>query len=222
MKRSTERILTTHAGSLARPRDLLDMIRDREKGQDYDQKGLAERVRRSVAEVVVRQVDTGVDVVSDGEQGKPGFANYVGDRLSGLVYREGVPPRISNDVADFPDFQPMDNAALNTRRLVCVGPISWKDQTGLQDDIANFRAAVDEVQPVEAFMPAVSPGTLAQNVINEYYKDEEEFLTAVAEVMKEEYRPSSRPGSCCKLTRRTWPWAGTPSSRTRAWRSSGR
>jgi 5-methyltetrahydropteroyltriglutamate--homocysteine methyltransferase len=88
----------------------------------------------------------------------------------------------------------MDNAALNTRRLVCVGPISWKDQTGLQDDISNFRAAIDGVQPVEAFMPAVSPGTLAQNVINEYYKDEEEFLTAVAEVMKEEYQAIVQAG----------------------------
>jgi 5-methyltetrahydropteroyltriglutamate--homocysteine methyltransferase len=194
MKRSTERILTTHAGSLARPGDLLEMVRARENGQNYLQEALAQRVRRAVAEVVARQVDTGLDVISDGEQGKPGFANYVGDRLTGLVYREGLPPRISSDVAEFPDFQPLEGGTLNTRRLVCTGPIAWKDRSRLQDDITNFRAAMEEVQPVEAFMPAVSPGTLAQNVINEHYKDEEEFLFAVAEVMKEEYQAIVQAG----------------------------
>lgn len=194
MKRSTERILTTHAGSLPRPADLLELIRARETGQPYDHSALAARVRAAVAEVVARQVETGLDVVSDGEQGKPGFANYVRDRLTGLINREGVPPRISSDVADFPDFQPLDNAALNTRRVICTGPISWKDKTDLQGDIENFRAAVSAANPTEAFMPAVSPGTLAQNVINEHYRDEEEFLFAVAEVMREEYQAIVQAG----------------------------
>ena len=94
MKHSTHRILTTHAGSLARPADLLEMVRIKEAGQPYDHEAFAARVRTAVAEVVGKQIDAGVDVVSDGEQGKPGFANYVKDRLTGLVAREGVPPRV--------------------------------------------------------------------------------------------------------------------------------
>ena len=165
MRRSTERILTTHAGSLPRPADLLYMVRAKETWQAYDQSAFATRVSMAVAEVVKRQVATGVDVVSDGEQGKPGFANYVRDRLTGLDYRDGVPPRISSDVAEFPDLQPLDSAGLNSRRVICTGPIAWKDKTDLHRDIENFRAALQDAQPVEAFMPAVSPGTLAQNVI---------------------------------------------------------
>jgi 5-methyltetrahydropteroyltriglutamate--homocysteine methyltransferase len=170
------------------------MVSARETGEPYDQAALAARVRIAVGDVVRRQVDTGVDVVSDGEQGKPGFANYVRDRLSGLVNREGVPPRISSDVADFPDFQPPDSAAMNTRRVICTGPVAWKDRTELNRDIQNFGEAIRAVHPTEAFMPAVSPGTLAQNVINEYYRDEADFLFAVAAVMREEYQAINQAG----------------------------
>src|SRR5499427_2133340 len=162
-------------------------LRARESGQPYDHAALAARVRAAVAEVVRQQIDTGIDVVSDGEQGKPGFANYVKDRLTGLVAREGVPPRIPSDQADFPDFQPPEGGTLNTHRVVCIGPLRWQDKTAVQTDIENFKAALQVVQPTEAFLPTVSPGTLAQNVINEYYKDEEAFLFAVADVMHEEY-----------------------------------
>jgi 5-methyltetrahydropteroyltriglutamate--homocysteine methyltransferase len=194
MKRSTERILTTHAGSLARPPDLLRMMRARTTDQPYDQAALATRVRSAVAEVVRQQLDAGVDVVSDGEAGGPGFANYVKDRLTGIVTREGMRPRIFSDRTDFPDFQPPEGGTLNLQRLVCVGPIGWKDRGTVQTDINNFRAALQGVQPAEAFLPAVSPGTLAQNVVNEYYKDEEAFLYAVAEVMKEEYQAIVQAG----------------------------
>src|SRR5215470_11027821 len=142
MKRSTERILTTHAGSLARPPDLLELMRLKEADQPYDQAAFAGRVRRAVAEVVRQQIDAGVDVVSDGEEGKPGFANYVKDRLTGLVAREGVPPRVSSDQADFPDFQPPEGGTLNSRRMVCIGPIGWKDRVAVQTDIDNFKAAL--------------------------------------------------------------------------------
>ena len=194
MKRSTERILTTHAGSLARPPDLLEMMRGKELNQPYDHEAFAERVRTAVAEVVRKQLDAGVDVVSDGEEGKPGFANYVKDRLTGFVAREGLRPRTFSDRADFPDFQPPAGSALGFRRLVCTGPVGWKDRGAVQSDIENFKAALRGVQPTEAFIPAVSPGTLAQNVINEYYKDEEEFLYAVADVMKDEYQAIVRAG----------------------------
>jgi 5-methyltetrahydropteroyltriglutamate--homocysteine methyltransferase len=194
MKRSTERILTTHAGSLARPPDLLEMMRVKESDQPYDHEAFAGRVRTAVAEVVRKQIDAGVDVVSDGEEGKPGFANYVKDRLTGFVAREGMRPRTFSDRADFPDFQPPAGSTLGFRRLVCTGPIGWKERGAVQTDIANFKAALQGVQPTEAFIPAVSPGTLAQNVVNEYYKGEEEFLYAVAEVMKEEYQAIVQAG----------------------------
>jgi 5-methyltetrahydropteroyltriglutamate--homocysteine methyltransferase len=151
-------------------------------------------VRTAVAEVVRKQIDAGVDVVSDGEEGKPGFANYVKDRLTGIVAREGMRPRIFSDRAEFPDFQPPAGGTLGVRRLVCTGPIGWKDRGAVQTDSENFRAALQGVQPTEAFIPAVSPGTLAQNVVNEYYKDEEAFLYAVAEVMKEEYQAIVQAG----------------------------
>ena len=93
MQRSTERILTTHAGSLARPIDLLEMVRAKDAGQPYDHEAYAARVRRAVGEVVQRQIDCGIDIVSDGQEGKPGFANYVKDRLTGIVARDGLPPR---------------------------------------------------------------------------------------------------------------------------------
>ena len=194
MKRSTERILTTHAGSLARPPDLLEMLRAKTSDQPYDPAAFAERVRTAVAEVVRQQIDAGVDVVSDGEEGKPGFANYVKDRLTGIVAREGMRPRIFSDRAEFPDFQPPATGAIGLRRLVCTGPIGWKDKGAVQADIENFRAALQGVQPTEAFIPAVSPGTLAQNVVNEHYKDEEAFLYAVAEVMREEYQAIVQAG----------------------------
>jgi 5-methyltetrahydropteroyltriglutamate--homocysteine methyltransferase len=147
-----------------------------------------------VAEVVRQQIDAGADVVSDGEEGKPGFANYVKDRLIGFVAREGMRPRIFSDRANCPDFQPPAGSLLGFRRLVCTRPIGWKDRGAGQTDIANFQAALQGVQPVEAFLPAVSPGILAQNVVNEYYKDGEEFLSAVADVMKEEYQAIVQAG----------------------------
>jgi 5-methyltetrahydropteroyltriglutamate--homocysteine methyltransferase len=196
MQRSTDRILTTHAGSLTRPPDLREMLRAKASDQPYDREALAERVRAAVAEVVRQQIDAGVDVVSDGEEGKPGFANYVKDRLTGIVAREGMRPRIFSDRAEFPDFQPpaSGTGTIGLRRLACTGPVGWKDMGAVQTDIDNFKAALQGVRPTEAFIPAVSPGTLAQNVVNEYYKDEEAFLYAVAEVMKEEYRAIVQAG----------------------------
>lgn len=194
MKRSTERILTTHAGSLARPPDLLEMMRAKELGQPYDQQALAARVQTAVAETVQKQVDCGVDVVSDGEQGKPGFANYVKDRLTGIVIRENARPRVWRDREEFPDFQPPEAGTFNNRRMVCTGPIAWQDRAAVQADIENFREALRNVHPSEAFIPAASPGILAQNVINEYYRDEETFLFAVAGVLKEEYQAIVQAG----------------------------
>jgi 5-methyltetrahydropteroyltriglutamate--homocysteine methyltransferase len=127
-------------------------------------------------------------VVSDGEAGKPGFANYIRDRMTGLVSRERTVRRVFADQGDFPDFKNPETSTLNSWRVVATGPITWKDATGIDSDIADFKAALEGVQVVEAFMPAISPGTLAQNIVNENYRDEEEFLYSVADAMKHEYR----------------------------------
>jgi 5-methyltetrahydropteroyltriglutamate--homocysteine methyltransferase len=169
------------------------MIRAKEAGQQYDREAFALRVRNAVAEVVQKQIAAGVDVISDGEEGKPGFANYVRDRLTGIIAREGVAPPLSLDRQEFPDFPAAVNV-LGVRRMVCVGPLGWKDKGAVQTDIANFKAALQGVRPAEAFLPAVSPGTLAQNVTNEHYRDEEAFLYAVADVMKEEYKAITDAG----------------------------
>jgi len=198
MKRSTERILTTHAGSLARPADLLDMMRAKEMGHPYDTDAFPARVKAAVAEAVRKQAEAGIDVISDGEQGKPGFANYVKDRLSGIEIREGARPRAWSDLQDFPDFEPPEAGTFNARRMVCTGPMAWKDKNAVQTDIQNFKAAFQtpaiSAEITEAFMPAVSPGTLAQNVINDHFKDEEAFLLAAADVMRDEYQAIAGAG----------------------------
>jgi 5-methyltetrahydropteroyltriglutamate--homocysteine methyltransferase len=142
VKLSTERILTTHGGSLTRPDDLLEMITAKEAGRPYDEKAFAERVRREVSEVVRRQHDVGVDVVSDGEEGKPGFFTYIDERLSGFEYQnvesQGPSrPRFA-DMADFPEYANMAPPPL--ARPVCVGPIKYTGQTLLQTDIDNLQA----------------------------------------------------------------------------------
>ncbi|MDA0799273.1 MAG: cobalamin-independent methionine synthase II family protein [Chloroflexi bacterium] len=188
MKRSTDRILTTHTGSLARPADLIDLLRAKEAGESYDAAALAERVRSSVAEVVQKQTDAGVDVVSDGEESKPGFANYIKDHLTGFVTRERTQSRSFADQADFPDFKPLEASTIGSWRLVCNGPVAPGDGAALQADLANFRAALEGAPVTEAFVPAISPGTLSQNVTNEHYDSDDAFLFAVADAMAHEYK----------------------------------
>ena len=154
MKRSTERILTTHAGSLARPADLLDMMRAKESGQPYDLEAFAQRVHTAVAEVVRKQIDSGMDIVSDGEQGKPGFLNYIKDRLTGFESRERLRPLVFGAHTDFPDYEPRPTGTLGFGRLLaCVGPIQWKDRALVQTDMDNFKAASAGVHPPKRLSP---------------------------------------------------------------------
>jgi 5-methyltetrahydropteroyltriglutamate--homocysteine methyltransferase len=190
MKRSTERILTTHGGSLTRPDDLLEMIEAKDAGRPYDEAAFAARVTQEVAEVVRRQHEAGVDVVSDGEEGKPGFFTYIDERLTGFETREeavkGPPrPRFA-DMADFPEYA--DTALPPLVRPVCVAPITYVGQTQLRTDIDNFKAALKGVDVVEAFLPAAAPGMVSADRPNEYYKSREEMLFATAEALREEYR----------------------------------
>ena len=194
MKRSTERILTTHCGSLARPKDLLDSMHAKEHGQPYDHEDLTRRVRRAVAEIVQQQVEHGVDIVCDGEQSKAGFAVYVRERLTGFEARpaqpEDSPIRRWRDVQAFPEYyeeyfkQNMRGIAPATS-MVCVGPVTYKGQAALRTDIDNLKAALTGVTPAEVFMPAIAPRSLGKN---DYYPTDEAYIYAIADAMHEEYQ----------------------------------
>jgi 5-methyltetrahydropteroyltriglutamate--homocysteine methyltransferase len=194
MKRSIDRILTTHCGSLARPKDLLDLLQAKVNAQPYDETALAERVRRAVAEIVRKQAECGIDVVSDGEQGKPGFFAYVRERLNGFEPKSGRDARRqwAAEVAAFPEYyeqyfsRRMMGASIVPRtQLVCTGPVSYKGHAALQKDIENLRAALADLRVDEAFMPAVAPSGVGTN---EYYASEEEYLQAVGEALRTEYQ----------------------------------
>jgi 5-methyltetrahydropteroyltriglutamate--homocysteine methyltransferase len=198
MKHSTERILTTHVGSLPRPPDLLQMIQAKEQGGAFDAAGFAARVTSAVAEVVRRQAECGIDILADGEMGRFGFIPYVNERLTGLEARpnpgrEGTWARSREHLA-FPEYYAwaaqMPGAAGSAQRnqWVCTGPIAYKGQEALARDIGNLRAASAQVRHEEAFMPAVSPAQLAGWNRNEYYKTDEEFRIAIADALHEEYK----------------------------------
>jgi len=196
MKRSTDRILTTHVGSLVRPPGLVELMRAKENGQPYDQQELATRVRSSVQEVVHKQVETGVDIVSDGEYGKPSFSGYVNERLSGFERRPRDPnesPLLNwgRDRQLFREFYEEYDRATGSASgypVVCTGPITYQGQAAVQSDIATFKAALAGVNPAEAFIPAVAPGTIELQRRNTYYPTDEAYLFAIAEAMREEYR----------------------------------
>jgi 5-methyltetrahydropteroyltriglutamate--homocysteine methyltransferase len=196
MKRSSQRILTTHAGSLPRPADLLELMRARTAGHADDQSAYATRVRRAVADVVRRQAAHGLDVVDDGEMGKPSFVTYVAERLSGFA-PSGEPPELpwagSKEVASFPEFYEATvgqsaNAAARAAPRACTGPVSYQGHAQVQADIENLRAALTGVSVEEAFIPAISPANIEAWHRNTYYRTDEEYLFAIAEAMREEYR----------------------------------
>nr|MDQ3828142.1 cobalamin-independent methionine synthase II family protein [Candidatus Tectomicrobia bacterium] len=191
MKRSTERILTTHTGSLPRPADLTTTLEAMDAGTAPDREAFAARVRAAVSDVVRKQVEAGVDIVSDGEQGKVGYSTYVRYRLTGFEGRSEVPVR--SDWADFPEA-----AARYVRstgaRPACNGPIDWRDREAVRTDIANLKAALSSAHPTEAFMTAASPGVIAHFLSNEYYPSREAYLARLAEVMKEEYDAIAQAG----------------------------
>jgi 5-methyltetrahydropteroyltriglutamate--homocysteine methyltransferase len=192
MKRSTERILTTHVGSLARPHALLELMRARVGGQPYAEAELARQSREAVKDVVKQQAAAGIDIVSDGEQSKTSFLGYVSDRLSGLeVDGVGVPERQidKDELAEFPEYYAdylggKAQTMIRNPPLVCTGPITYTGHAVLQADIDNLKSALATVSVEEAFMPALSPRIVARNA---YYKSGRDFLEAVARAMHEEY-----------------------------------
>jgi 5-methyltetrahydropteroyltriglutamate--homocysteine methyltransferase len=188
MKRSTDRILTTHAGSLPRPREILDLVEGRDQREVLATPGADHVIDAAVKSVVGRQVQIGIDIPTDGEMGRVGFSSYATERLSGF---DGAPRPMQPQVemSLFPEFYAA--MALSPTRLqfpACNGPIAWRGPSFIQRDIATLRAALQDVAPTEVFMPAVSPGQIWLNFHNEYYPSEEAFVFAAAEALANEYR----------------------------------
>src|SRR5439155_884905 len=187
MQRSTDRILTTHTGSLPRPDDLVSMAESRDQRELQREPHFEERVKAAVAEIVQKQVAAGVTVVNDGEQSKVGYSTYLTDRVTGFS-EQSRPARLQAESRDFPDFyQTRVTTSAMVKRPVCVGPISWQGSEQVQTDIDNLKAALAGAQVAEAFMTAASPGVVWQFLENDYYPTHEAYVYAVADAMKEEY-----------------------------------
>jgi 5-methyltetrahydropteroyltriglutamate--homocysteine methyltransferase len=192
VKRSTDRILTTHVGSLPRPKPLLDLMRNMLDGRG-DETEFADALRDAVTDIVRQQVAHGVDVVTDGEQGKSGFSRYIADRLDGFEHR----PRLSGagfgpEVAEFPEYyeqyfrRAMSGGSVAPGvTLECVGPITYKGEAQLQRDIANLHEATRGSEVEEIFMPAVAPSVPGKNG---YYDTDEEYFFALADALHSEYQ----------------------------------
>ena len=202
MRRSTTRILTTHTGSLPRPDNLMQMMIAREQGQPVPASALAGTIQNAVADAVKHQVAVGIDIISDGEMSKIGFVNYVKDRLTGFADRSD--PLTAQDILDHPDL----NVHLLRRTEggggrnfipACTGPISLRDQDAVHRDIANLQASLQEVQPEGVFMPAASPGAIAQVMQNNYYPTQEAYLYALADAMRYEYQTIVAAGFSLQL-----------------------
>ena len=188
MRHSSDRILTTHVGSLPRSQAVTEVVFAREKDAAVEPPNAAAILSDAVVDVLRRQKAAGVDVVSDGEMSKISYATYIRDRITGF---DGDTPREPGlDLIEFPRLLKKladSGATAKYRRQRCVGPIATKSLAPLQSDLDNLQRAVRDSQPVEAFMNAASPGVIALFQPNDYYKTQDEYLEAVAEGMRVEY-----------------------------------
>ncbi|HEX9837521.1 MAG TPA: cobalamin-independent methionine synthase II family protein [Alphaproteobacteria bacterium] len=195
MKRSTDRFLTTHTGSLPRPADLIRMMFAKEEGVPVDPAALAARIRAAVADVVRRQAQAGVAVVNDGEMSKPSYATYPKDRLTGFG---GASHALSyRDLVDFPELAKRvfgDPGRSRRKTPACTGPVAVRDRAAAASDVANLKAALADVRAEEGFMTAASPGVIALFFKNEHYKDYETYLFAIADAMRYEYETVAGAG----------------------------
>jgi 5-methyltetrahydropteroyltriglutamate--homocysteine methyltransferase len=200
MKRSVDRVLTTHTGSLPRPADLIRMMFAREEGVPVDGPALAARICTAVAEVVRKQTDAGITVVSDGELSKPSYATYIKDRLNGfggtsqaLQYR---------DLVDFPEMAKRvfgDPGRSRRKTPACTGPISLRDPSAAQVDVDNLKAALRSVEVKDVFMSAASPGVISLFFRDDHYGNHEAYLFAIADAMRPEYETVARAGFILQL-----------------------
>ncbi len=200
MKTSQDRILTTHTGSLPRPPELRAVLVKKDQGEPYDKAELARLTREAVIAIVRRQAEVGIDIINDGEMSKPGYSTYVADRLSGFAGHEPAKPRL--DTRDHPNFMAAytrmtgDNVA---RRAVCVGPIVVRDTEPLAEDLANLKAALAQVNAVEGFMTAASPGLVPVFQNNRHYPTYEAYVEAIAAAMQQEYEAIVAAGFVLQL-----------------------
>ena len=193
MKISTDRILTTHTGSLPRPKPLIDLILRREKGDAVEAQAFEAEVVKAVDSVVAQQVAAGIDAVSDGEMSKPSYTTYIRHRVTGIepdprAAEKGIDIMIGRDMLAHPDFSGSRRTFSAVAFPGCVGELRYKDRSALNRDLANLKAAAAKSKPAEVFMTAPSPGILTQFIINLHYPTEEAYVDALAEVLKVEYR----------------------------------
>jgi 5-methyltetrahydropteroyltriglutamate--homocysteine methyltransferase len=206
MKLSTDRILTTHVGSLPRPPELLALLESRETGREFDQAAFETCLADAVREIVAKQVAAGIDSVCDGELGKISYTTYIRHRLSGIGVVPGddndKPPQTAahRDLLDHPDYMQRLNQARGTswfsRAAVpcCTGPVAYRDRRPLETDLKNLTAACAATKPAEAFMNAASPGVLTKFVPDRYYQDEDAYVEALANALKQEYEAIVKAG----------------------------
>jgi 5-methyltetrahydropteroyltriglutamate--homocysteine methyltransferase len=200
VKLSKDRILTTHVGSLPRDAVVVDLLFRREKGEPFDQAEFDRVMSQAVSDTVRRQVEIGLDVVSDGETSKIGYATYIKDRLTGF---DGDNPRpIALDLQDYPDFRArmaVFAGKQTFKRQSCIGPIQFAGHADLQGDIARLRDVVGRHQPVEAFMNAASPGVVSAFQPNKYYPTQTAYIEAIGEAMQVEYEAIVKAGFVLQL-----------------------
>ena len=196
MKRSTERILTTHVGSLARPRRQLELLFAKERGEEYNPAEFAASTRQAVGQVVADQAKAGIDIVCDGEQGKSSFLTYIAERLDGFSPREKQGEDLwvdSRETLAFPEFyeahrKAREGLVAQPVKLVCTGPVKYTGHDILERDVLNVKSAAARQNVEEIFMSAVSPSDVEGQQPNAYYSSDEEYLYAIADAMHEEYR----------------------------------
>jgi 5-methyltetrahydropteroyltriglutamate--homocysteine methyltransferase len=199
MKRSTERFLTTHTGSLPRPADLIRMMYAKEEGVPVEREALAARIRSAVEEVVQKQSQAGVDIVNDGEMSKPSYATYVKDRLAGFGGAGNT--FVYQDLADFPNLAKEvfgDPGRSRRKTPGCNAAIAVRDRDAARSDVDNLKAAFGKLSPDKAagemFMSAASPGVIGLFFRNDYYPSQEKYLFAIAEAMRHEYETVAQAG----------------------------
>ena len=200
MKLSSDNILTSHVGSLPRSQRVSDFVFAHEQGHSVDDKAFKETLKDAVSDVVRRQVEAGIDIVSDGEMSKISYATYIKDRITGFA---GDSPRNApKDLEAFPGFlkrQAQGGGTPTYRRPKCVGAIAVKDMAPLEEDLDNLKTAVKKTAAPEAFMNSASPGVIALFQPNEYYPSHEEYLAALAEAMRKEYEAIVAAGFLLQL-----------------------
>jgi 5-methyltetrahydropteroyltriglutamate--homocysteine methyltransferase len=197
MQRSSEHILTTHTGSLPRPSALVEGLQRRDRGETAGA-ALDEQVREAVADVVRRQAKAGVTVVNDGEASKIGYSTYVKERLEGFGGEGGL-AGMPADLAEFPEYMERVMGGIDFAMPACVGRVSYRGLEAVRTDIANLKAAVAGAQVDDVFMTAASPGVIAVFLQNQHYPTHDEYIAALAEVMKSEYDEIHQAGLVLQL-----------------------